>query len=478
MLFNRKNLLLSALLFTGIVQTGYASMANWQPHARESWPWAAIDTSHATFPADILFGFSLVEYQNSGAENEYLHEGNWAYWEKQGNIENGHKSGISSDFWHRYPEDIQNIVKIGGNACKFPIDWSAVEPQKGHINEDALKHYDDVVNAMIAAGVKPVLEFHHFVHPQWFEEAGAWSKEENIQDFVNFCELVFKRYSDRVDTWCTIVEANTIALQGYILGSFPPGNVGDYQGAAEALKNMLKAHIAVCKRCKSLPNGDKAQMGLAQQHLPFQAHHVWDKVVDLALNFNYLLNTVLLNFYETGKFSFYIPLLADVEFEDKDILTSMDYMGLNYYSDVLVRNFQPSCSDDEIMTDMQYPIYAEGFYRAVETFAKFGKPIYITEFGISDARDDRREIYIKRYLYALYKAIQDFHADIRGVFYWTLTDSFEWEKGPEQKFGLYEVDLKTQKRTLHKGAKCITQFFPHARDNFTAKQQQSEGSYV
>jgi beta-glucosidase len=151
----------------------------------------------------------------------------------------------------------------------------------------------------------------------------------------------------------------------------------------------------------------------------------------------------------------------------------MDYFGLNYYSDVVIRNFQPSCYDGEEMTDMQYATYPTGCYRAIETVSKLGLPIYITEFGIGDTRDDRRETYIKRYLYAIYKAMQDFHADVRGVFYWTLTDDFEWEKGPEQKFGLYEVDFKTQKRTLRKGAKCITQFFPHARDGFIEKQQAS-----
>jgi beta-glucosidase len=471
MFSNRKYLFLSILLLTGIVQTGFAAMADWQPYPREAWPWAAIDTSYVTFPANFLFGFALHEYQNSGAEN--LPYCNWATWEKEGHIENGYKSGISCDFWHRYPEDVQNIVKIGGSACKFPIDWSSIEPQKGHINEDALKHYDDVINTMIAAGVQPVLDLYHFVCPQWFEAAGAWSKEENIQHFVKFSELVFKRYGDRVHTWVTIVEPNTLALQGYILGSFPPGHIVDYQGAAEALKNMIKAHLAVYKKIKSLPNGDKAEVGWVHIHLPFQGYYVWDNLVDKAAHFNYLLNTVLLNFYETGKFSFYIPLLANVEFEDHDFLTSMDYMGLEYYSNVLIRNFQPSCCDNEIMTDMQYPIYAEGLYRAVETFTKFNKPIYIMEFGIGDARDDRREIYIKRYLYALYKAMQDFHADVRGVFYWTLTDNFEWEKGPEQKFGLYEVDFKTQKRTLRNGAKCISQFFPHARDGFIEKQQAS-----
>ena len=75
--------------------------------------------------------------------------------------------------------------------------------------------------------------------------------------------------------------------------------------------------------------------------------------------------------------------------------------------------------------------------------AQLGKPIYITENGIADARDDRRELFIRRYLYAMSQAMKD-GCDVRGYFYWSLLDNFEWAKGYEMKFGLYEVDFKTQ----------------------------------
>ena len=42
--------------------------------------------------------------------------------------------------------------------------------------------------------------------------------------------------------------------------------------------------------------------------------------------------------------------------------------------------------------------------------------------------------------------------DVRGYFYWTLMDNFEWAEGYDKKFGLYSVNFDNQERTLRKGS--------------------------
>jgi beta-glucosidase len=52
-------------------------------------------------------------------------------------------------------------------------------------------------------------------------------------------------------------------------------------------------------------------------------------------------------------------------------------------------------------------------------------PVYVTENGLADAVDDRRALFIRRYLYAVSRALRD-GVDVRGYFYWSLMDNFEW----------------------------------------------------
>jgi len=113
--------------------------------------------------------------------------------------------------------------------------------------------------------------------------------------------------------------------------------------------------------------------------------------------------------------------------------------------------------DEDTQTDMPYPIYPEGFYRALKTISTLGVPIYVTENGVADQSDTLRPVFIERYVYAMHQAIKD-GIDVRGYFYWTLFDNFEWAEGYDMKFGLYEVDFSTQERRIRPGSAPFLKF--------------------
>uniref|UniRef100_A0ACD5USC8 Uncharacterized protein n=1 Tax=Avena sativa TaxID=4498 RepID=A0ACD5USC8_AVESA len=71
--------------------------------------------------------------------------------------------------------------------------------------------------------------------------------------------------------------------------------------------------------------------------------------------------------------------------------------------------------------------------------------------------DTRRIDYINGYLKYLASAIRK-GADVRGYFVWSLLDDFEWTSGYKDRFGLYHVDFKTQKRTPKLSAEWYRKF--------------------
>ena len=61
----------------------------------------------------------------------------------------------------------------------------------------------------------------------------------------------------------------------------------------------------------------------------------------------------------------------------------------------------------------------------------------------------KRVLYLTSYLDSLKKAIED-HIDIRGYYYWSLLDNFEWAEGLSKRFGLLYVDYKDNLKRYRK----------------------------
>jgi len=145
-----------------------------------------------------------------------------------------------------------------------------------------------------------------------------------------------------------------------------------------------------------------------------------------------------------------------------------DFLGLNYYQNVKIswRIFKLflSSSEEKIeeeqddyfsgeTTDLGWNIYPRGIHEVVvEAYRKYRKPIFITENGVADSKDTRRKDFIQDHLRWLYEAIKE-GIDVRGYFYWTLLDNFEWALGFKPKFGLAKTDYSTLRRNFRPSAR-------------------------
>ena len=427
------------------------------------WEWEKIITTDMYFPKQFMWGSATAAHQVEGNNKN----NNWYEWENSfdlngdSRIHNNDKSGKAADHWNLYNKDISLMKKMGLNSYRFSVEWSKVIPEKGVVNKQALKHYKDVCIALIDSGLVPVVTLHHFTNPLWFEQLGGFEKEDNIKFFIQFSDIVFRELSDIVNHWCTINEPAVYVSQGYFNGVFPPGKK-DPKLAGVVMKNLLLSHVKVYHHLKSLKNGKTSKIGIVKnitQFDPLRRWHLLDWYFSEILNDIFTNSTI--DLFQEGKFNFYLPGMVDLNYSNEKAIKALDFIGLNYYSRWHVKgHLNPSTPftfkkrNQDIQTDMPYSVYPEGFYKALLTVSKLDLPVIVTENGIADDLDDRRALFINRYLYSLYKAISE-GIDVRGYFYWSLMDNFEWAEGYSMKFGLYNVDFDTQERKLRKGSLAL-----------------------
>ncbi len=309
-------------------------------------PITSLEQNKLLFPKGFLWGVAFSEYQVSGSF--LCKESNWAQWEDhQAKVLGKYpRSGKAADFWQHYEEDVIRMKKeLGINSLRFSVDWSLVEPREGYFDENALNRYVKLCDLLKREGIEPMITLHHFTHPSWFERKGGFERSENISYFVRFCTKVFQVLGKNVYLWCTINEPTIYAFQGYIRGVFPPGKKGFFsvvptRKAVEVLKNLLKAHVDVYSALKKLPYGTEAQIGLVHQYLKFEPYSPFNIFENMPGWFlNAFLNDAVLKFCKTGRFkyNFNIPFLANIHSYYKAPKGKfLDFIGLNYYSRVLV----------------------------------------------------------------------------------------------------------------------------------------------
>ena len=105
---------------------------------------------------------------------------------------------------------------------------------------------------------------------------------------------------------------------------------------------------------------------------------------------------------------------------------------------------------------MGWEIYPAGIYQVLKNYHKFKKPLYVTENGIADARDEKRSEFIRRHVDEVMRAKAS-GVPVKGYFHWSLLDNFEWNDGFWPRFGLFEVDYKTEGRIPKESAKVYAE---------------------
>jgi len=463
------------------------------------WPWQNWKPVEQ-FPKGFLFGAGISHYQYEGKRPDHIATDYNNFdlladmYDTNGKQHKNIKdlSGDACKGWEKALEDVELVHKAGLNVYRFSIDWAKVNPHAGVFDQSALDHYIAVLDRCNELGIKPLIGLHHYTDPVWFIEIGGWTKRENIDYFVTFARKVYKAFGDRVWLWSTFNSPDGYAAKCCVTGEMiasidsknnPVIRHRDFSAHANMFCNLCLAHVAVYNalkeefitqhkagKCQNEP-----QIGILKNILQFEAGQLWDNIVCSLLN--NLFDEAFFSFFTTGSYPNWIG--SGIIATDTRAPYALDYIGLNYYSHKMINNFGAGEIPGEIPTqNPNYAIYPEGLYYALETIDKklaqpvsnlHSKklPIYVTENGIAAIREEDREIFFKKYLYALHKAI-DHGINVKGYFNWSLMDNYEWGSYGK-KYGLYHVDFTSPERTRTLKTDAGTAYFLElARKTHTA----------
>ncbi len=179
-----------------------------------------------SFPPGFLWGVSTAAYQIEGAAQEDGRgESIWdCFAHTPGKTANGDTGDVACDHYHRYPEDVALMQSLGLNPYRFSVAWPRIQPDgTGPVNPAGLAFYDRLVDALLAAGITPIVTLYHWDLPQALQDRGGWAERATAPAFADYAEIVVGRLGDRVKYWTTHNEPWCTAFLSNQIGLFAPG---------------------------------------------------------------------------------------------------------------------------------------------------------------------------------------------------------------------------------------------------------------
>ncbi len=398
------------------------------------------------FPKDFLWGAATASHQVEGnnhndwsewekanaerlaseSKQSFWWNPNWQKFEPEATDPANYLSGTACDHWNRYAEDFDILKDLGLDAYRFSIEWSRIEPEEGKFDEASLEHYREMIAALRARNIKPFVTLWHWTLPLWLAKKGGVDASHFTDCFVRYAKKVAETIGQDVHFWVTLNEPDVYTGHSRLRGAWPPQEKS-YSSAFRIYRKLARTHRLTYRAIKNMY--PSAQIGIAKHNIWFEAangrwiNRVLKACIDQLWNYWFL----------------------------QMISAEQDFIGLNHYNHHRIDGWF-NRNENKVQTDFGWEYYPNSLYHALVELRKYQKPIYITENGIADASDELRRKFIPAAVSAVEKAIAD-GIDVRGYFYWSLLDNFEWDKGYWLKFGLVAVDRSTQKRTVRESAR-------------------------
>ena len=419
------------------------------------------------FPEGFLFGAATAAYQIEGHGFGGAGPTHWdTFAATPGNVVRAEDGRLACDHYHCWPDDLDLLRDGNFDAYRFSTSWARVMPDGRTVNPEGLDFYDKLVDGMLERGLKPFHTLYHWEMPSALADLGGWTNRDTAFRFADFAEVISRKIGDRVATTATINEPWCVAWLSYFIGAHAPGQ-RDIRAAARAMHHILLAHGAAVQRLRGFGQrnlGIVLNFDHAAPATDTPADHraaaTWDGIFN-----RWFIEGITKGTYPADVMEGLAPHMPENWQADMGVIGQpLDWLGVNYYTRHILADAPgtpwPALRDVPgplPKTQMGWEVYPDGLHGFLTRMARDyvgDMPIYVTENGMANAdevlngsvNDAVREDYLFAHLDATRRAIAD-GANVKGFFYWSLLDNYEWAEGYDKRFGLVHVDFDTLKRT-------------------------------
>lgn len=377
--------------------------------------------------------------------------------------------------WETFEDDVAIMTADHHSTFRMSIEWSRIFPDAAAesattIEEldalavpSAVARYHEMLAALRAAGIQPLVTVNHYVLPRWVHDGAAchvdlatcgadgWVNGDRMLPLITlWAGWVAREYGDEVDLWMTLNEPYATTVSGYLLPSEdrsgPPGRSMDTEATVAVMVHQLEGHARMYDAIKAEDPG--STVGIVMNMVDIAPTDPANEAdVRAAEHMDYLYHRLYLDAMTTGAWDDDLDGVADRTRDD--LAGRLDVLGVNYYNGVTTLGLpfplDPAVPTFDFFPEFSWEPNEEGLRRVLGIAAEYDVPIWITENGTPYVEDQGVEI-LDHHLLALHQAIADDGVDVRGYLYWSFVDNYEWNHGLDLKFGLYALDPDTKAR--------------------------------
>lgn len=388
-------------------------------------------------------------------------------------------------FYELYPQDLARAKnELGLGTVRVSIEWSRLFPTsteavaadyealKEVANPEGVAFYHRLFTDMKAKGLVPLVTLNHYTLPLWIHDGAAchfdldncekrgWVDDTLLDEAYKYALFAGREYGAEVDWWATLNEPLANTLAGYLSPGkdrvHPPGLGFRAKEAKAVTFNMIRGHARMYDGLKDGDtvdldgDGKSSMVGVVLNLAAIRPADPDDPDDEIgADNIRYLYNELFAKAVIDG----YLDENASGEPGElkPELKGRCDYMGVNYYTRITVDGtvgsilpeFSPLLTLNVVSPEtVLYEDHPRGLYQVLKEFhAKWKLPVLVTENGYARPDDQPgAEKLLVETISWMKKAIDE-GVDVRGYYYWSLTDNYEWNHGMEpMRFGLYAVD--------------------------------------